>query len=99
MVIITHYRVLNGLNFDKSPHFISLNLACECYVMSKYAFKDGEMFGVIEWAVQAYNKWLVDQPSCLNIEKLLYYIKSASIFTGITVNYYYLRIRKYEFRI
>lgn len=52
--------------------------------MSRYAFEDADMFGVVDWGVQAYKKWSVDRPSCVDPEKLLYYLNSASVFTGTT---------------
>ncbi|KAL4148258.1 hypothetical protein QTP88_002538 [Uroleucon formosanum] len=56
--------------------------ACECYIMSKYSFEEYDTYGVIDWAVQAYNKWFTDRPKCVDIDKLHYYIISASMTTG-----------------
>lgn len=58
-------------------------LACECYVMSKYSFEIDDAYSVIDWAILTYNKWLVNQPKCVDIDQLHYFIKSASIPTGI----------------
>lgn len=52
--------------------------------MSKYSFEEYDTFGVIDWAVQAYNKWFTDRPKCVDIDKLHYYTRSASMITGIT---------------
>lgn len=51
--------------------------------MSKYSFEEYDTYGVIDWAVQAYNKWFTDRPKCVDIDKLHYYIISASMTTGI----------------
>jgi len=50
--------------------------------MVKYGFKEHDMFGVIEWAIQTYDRWLIDRTECVDIDKLLFYIKSASVVTG-----------------
>lgn len=51
--------------------------------MTKYSFEEYDTYGVIDWAIQAYNKWLTDHPKCVDIEKLHYYIRSVSMSTGI----------------
>ncbi|XP_025200855.1 prolyl 4-hydroxylase subunit alpha-3-like [Melanaphis sacchari] len=56
--------------------------ACECYVMSKYSFEEYDTYSVIDWTVQTYNKWLMDRPKCVDIDKLHHYIKAASMSTG-----------------
>eukprot|EP00102_Acyrthosiphon_pisum_P021511 XP_016658721.1 PREDICTED: prolyl 4-hydroxylase subunit alpha-2-like isoform X3 [Acyrthosiphon pisum] len=58
--------------------------ACECYFMSKYSFEEYDTYGVIDWAVQAYNKWFTDRPKCVDIDKLHYYTRSASMATGFS---------------
>ncbi|CAH1713702.1 unnamed protein product [Aphis gossypii] len=56
--------------------------ACECNVMSKYSFEEYDTYGAIEWSLQTYNKWLMDRPKCVDIDKLYYYIRLASMSTG-----------------
>ncbi|XP_026811721.1 prolyl 4-hydroxylase subunit alpha-2-like [Rhopalosiphum maidis] len=57
--------------------------ACECYVMAKYCSEENDMYGVIDWAVEAYYKWKSDgQPECVDPEILNFYIMSSSVFTG-----------------
>ncbi|KAE9544664.1 hypothetical protein AGLY_000206 [Aphis glycines] len=56
--------------------------ACECNVMSKYSVEEYDTYGAIEWALQTYNKWLMDRPKCVDIDKLYYYIRLASMSTG-----------------
>lgn len=51
--------------------------------MSKYSFEEYDTYGVIDWADQAYNKWLTDRPKCVDIDKLNYYTRSASMTTGM----------------
>lgn len=51
--------------------------------MSKYSFEEYDTYSVIDWAVQAYNKWLIDRPKCVDIDRLNYYTRSASMATGI----------------
>lgn len=60
--------------------------ACECNVMSKYSFEEYDTYGAIEWALQTYNKWLTDRPKCVDIDKLHYYIRLASMSTGVPYN-------------
>ncbi|VVC41056.1 Prolyl 4-hydroxylase, alpha subunit,Oxoglutarate/iron-dependent dioxygenase,Prolyl 4- [Cinara cedri] len=56
---------------------------CECYVISKYCFKNKDMYGAIDWAIQAYNKWIFDDRlKCMDINKLKRYIIASSIYTG-----------------
>jgi len=55
--------------------------------MSKYTFEECDTYGIMEWAIQTYNKWLTYRPKCVDIEKLHYYIRSASMSTGTyTIN-------------
>jgi len=57
--------------------------------MSKYSFEECDTYGAIDWAIQAYNKWLTHRPKCVDIDKLHYYIKSASMSTGIITQYHF----------
>lgn len=50
--------------------------------MSKYSFEEYDSYGVLDWAVQAYNKWLTDRQKCVDIDKLHYYTRSASMTAG-----------------
>lgn len=41
------------------------------------------MYGAIDWAIQAHNKWTNgDRPKCVDFDKLNYYIITSSIYTG-----------------
>jgi len=53
--------------------------------MSKYSFEEYDTYGAIEWALQTYNKWLMDRPKCVDIHKLHYYIRLASMSTGVPI--------------
>lgn len=78
-----------------SVKLIFLYLACECYVLSKYCFEDGDMYGGLDWANQTFHKFTNDDPSeCVDIEKLNFYIISTSMYTGNTK--YHLRNKKYR---
>lgn len=50
--------------------------------MAKFCLKNGDMYGVIDWATQAYNKWLDGRPKSVDKEELEYLFTSASMFTG-----------------
>lgn len=50
--------------------------------MTELGAKEDDTYAVTDWAIQAYNKWLDGRPECVDIEKLHYFIKSASMFTG-----------------
>jgi hypothetical protein len=51
--------------------------------MAKYCSEENDMYGVIDWAVEAYYKWKSDgQPECVDPEILNFYIMSSSLFTG-----------------
>lgn len=51
--------------------------------MAKYCFKENDMYGVIEWAVEAYGKLEKDsEPQCVDPNILNFYTVSSSIFTG-----------------
>ncbi|CAH1713708.1 unnamed protein product [Aphis gossypii] len=57
--------------------------ACDCYAMAKYCSEENDMYGVIEWAVESYNKWESDgRPECVDPELLNFYIVSSSVYTG-----------------
>jgi len=51
--------------------------------MAKYCSEENDMYGVIEWAVESYNKWESDgRPECVDPEILNFYIVSSSVYTG-----------------
>jgi len=51
--------------------------------MAKYCFEENDIYGILDWAVEAYKKWEIDgQPECVNPEILNYYIVSSSVYTG-----------------
>ncbi|XP_060880222.1 prolyl 4-hydroxylase subunit alpha-2-like [Metopolophium dirhodum] len=57
--------------------------ACECYVMAKYCLEGNDPYGVLDWAVEAYEKWESDgRPECVDPDILNYYIVSSSVYTG-----------------
>uniref|UniRef100_A0A2S2QN67 Prolyl 4-hydroxylase subunit alpha-2 n=1 Tax=Sipha flava TaxID=143950 RepID=A0A2S2QN67_9HEMI len=57
--------------------------ACECFVMAEYCMKLYDMYGVIDWAVEAYKKWQAEgRPECIDTEMLYRYIVTSSAFTG-----------------
>ncbi|XP_022182993.1 prolyl 4-hydroxylase subunit alpha-2-like isoform X2 [Myzus persicae] len=57
--------------------------ACECFVMAKYCSEGNDIYGVLDWAVEAYTKWESDgRPECVNIDILNYFIASSSVYTG-----------------
>ncbi|KAL5234592.1 hypothetical protein ACI65C_002002 [Semiaphis heraclei] len=63
--------------------YIPYSTACECCVMAKYCLKGNDMYGVLDWAVEAYKKWEIDgRPECVNPDILNYYLISSSIYTG-----------------
>ncbi|KAL4149649.1 hypothetical protein QTP88_003541 [Uroleucon formosanum] len=57
--------------------------ACECYVIAKYCLEENDMYGVLDWAIEAYGKWESEgQPNCVDPEILKNYIVSSSVYTG-----------------
>lgn len=41
------------------------------------------MYCVIEWTIETFKKWKIfDQPKCVDVEKLTFYIISSSVYTG-----------------
>lgn len=51
--------------------------------MAKYCLEGNDMYGVLEWAVEAYEKWEGDgRPECVNTDILNYFIVSSSVYTG-----------------
>jgi len=51
--------------------------------MAKYCLEDNDMYGALDWAVEAYGKWESDgQPECVDPNILKYYIVSSSVYTG-----------------
>lgn len=54
--------------------------------MAKYCLEGNDMYGALDWAVEAYGKWKSDgQPECVDPNILNYYIVSSSVYTGETV--------------
>lgn len=52
--------------------------------MVVYNFKDGDFYGVIDWAVLTYNKSINEgQAHCVDMDHLEYYIVWSSMYTGI----------------
>ncbi|KAL4148257.1 hypothetical protein QTP88_002537 [Uroleucon formosanum] len=57
--------------------------ACECCVMAKYCLEGNDMYGVLDWAVEAFRKWESDgRPECIDPNIINYYIVSSSLYTG-----------------
>lgn len=56
--------------------------------MTKHGFEEFDIHGVIDWAIQTYNKWLDGRPKCVDIGKLKSYIQSISISTGFEYCYF-----------
>lgn len=57
--------------------------ACSCFVIVKYCFEEYDSYGVIDWAVQTYDKWINDgRPKCVDVKQLDYYVVVSSIRTG-----------------
>jgi len=51
--------------------------------MVKYCLEGNDMYGALDWAVEAYKKWEIDgRPECVNPDILNYYIISSSVYTG-----------------
>jgi hypothetical protein len=51
--------------------------------MAEYCMKLYDMYGVIDWAVEAYKKWQAEgRPECIDTEMLYRYIVTSSAFTG-----------------
>jgi len=51
--------------------------------MAKYCLEGNDPYGVLDWAVEAYEKWKSDgRPECVDHEILNYYIVSSSVYTG-----------------
>jgi len=54
--------------------------------MVKFGYENADMFGIVDWMVQAYRKWLVNRPACVDMNKLHNYMKFTSVITGTFIN-------------